>query len=148
MQILDFFQCSDPETWIAKIRQGDWQAAKYLAQLLENGTFLSIIGSGTVYMLTDGPELVSFVTLTHQDCIDDKSLFPWIGFFYTFPQYRGHRYGGLLLEHAAAQAAAAGHRQVYIATDHIGLYDKYGFTYLENRTDIYGLNSWIYMKRI
>ena len=29
-------------------------------------------------------------------------------------------------------------RGVYIATDHVGLYEKYGYTYLENRIDCRG----------
>ena len=146
MQILDFFQCSEQARWIEQIRQGDWRAATYLAELLETGKFLSLTGGGTVYLLVDGEKLVSFVTLTHQDCIDTPECFPWLGFFFTFPEYRGHRYGGILLDHATKEAGKQGYLRVYICTDHVGLYDKYGFTYLENLVSIYGEDSRVYIR--
>jgi GNAT superfamily N-acetyltransferase len=148
MEIKDFFRCDDQPRWIEKIRRGDWRPAEYLADLLENGSFNQLAGEGTVYLLTDGEELISFVTLTLQDCIDDKSRYPWLGFFYTFEAYRGHRYGGILLNHAAKEAAKQGYTKVYIATDHEGLYEKYGFIYLENQVSIYGEDSRVYVKNV
>lgn len=146
MHILNFYESENQLALIEKIEQGDWSAAKYLARHLRDGTFRTLVGGGTVYLLMDGNNLVSFVTLTHQDCIADEALYPWLGFFYTFPAYRGHRYGGQLLEYGAQEAKKQGHKQVYLATDHEGLYEKYGFTYLENRVDIHGEDSRIYKK--
>ncbi len=148
MKILNFFESDDRQGLIGKIEQGDWRAAKFLANLLREGTFQQAVGGGTVYLLMDGENMVSFVTLTRQDCVADEALYPWLGFFYTFPEYRGRRYGGALLEHASNEAKKQGYKQVYLATDHVGLYEKYGFTYLENRVDIYGENSRIYGKQL
>ena len=76
-----------------KIGSCDWGAAKYLAVLLKDGRFETVLGTGgKLFLLCDGDKLVSFVTLTHQDCIDDIRLFPWLGFVFTAPEYRGHRY--------------------------------------------------------
>lgn len=148
MKILNFFESDDQQALTEKIEQGDWRAAKFLANLLRKGTFQQAVGGGTVYLLMDGENIVSFVTLTRQDCIADETLYPWLGFFYTFPEYRDHRYGGALLEHVSNEAKKQGHKQVYLATDHVGLYEKYGFTFLENRVDIYGENSRIYGKQL
>ena len=81
---------------------------------------------------------MSLATLSRQDCISDESLFPWIGFVYTSPAYRGHRYAGRLLSHGEAVAAGQGHGNVYLTTDHVGLYEKYGYEYLESRLDRWG----------
>lgn len=148
MKIIDFYESDDQQVLIAKIEQGDWGAAKFLARLLREGTFQQAVGGGTVYLMMDGEEIVSFVTLTHQDCVADETLHPWLGFFYTFPTYRGHRYGGQLLAHAAGKAKEQGCNRVYLATDHVGLYEKYGFSYLENRIDIYNEDSRIYVKKL
>ncbi len=148
MHILNFYESEKQQALIERIEQGDWGAAKYLAKLLREGTFRTLVGGGTVYLLMDGENIVSFVTLTHQDCIADETRYPWLGFFFTFPAYRGHRYGGQLLEYAAQEAKKQGHKQVYLATDHVGLYEKYGFSYLENRVDIYGEDSRIYVKTL
>lgn len=148
MKIIDIFQSEQLPEWTAKIGQGDWGAAKLLAMLLSEGRFHSVLGEGTVYLLADGEKVAGFLTLTRQDCIDDESLYPWVGFVYTFPEYRGNRYAGKLLAHAEAEARKRGYEKVYIATDHIGLYEKYGFTYLENRVDVYGEDSRIYIKNL
>lgn len=146
MQFIDFFQIEQPESIIEKIGEGDWAAAGFLAKLLRNGTFRDTLGEGSLYLLMDDEKIVSFVTLTRKDCINDDSLYPWLGFFFTFPEYRGKRYGGKLLAYAAEEAWKRGYHRVYLATDHIGLYEKYGFTYLENRLDVYGEDSRIYVK--
>lgn len=105
-------------------------------------------GAGDLYLLLDGDQLVSFATLTMQDSIRDEGLFPWIGFVYTAPAYRGHRYAGLVLAHAQAVAAAKGHDRVYIASDHVGLYEKYGFVYMENRVDYWGSDQQVFYKNL
>lgn len=146
MNIINYYESDAQQVLINKIAQGDWGAAKFLAKLLGEGTFQQAVGGGTVYLMMDGENIVSFVTLTRQDCVADETLYPWLGFFYTFPAYRGHRYGGPLLAYAAEEVKKRGCKQVYLATDHVGLYEKYGFTYLENRVDIYGEDSRIYVK--
>lgn len=146
MEILDFYQSEEQSAWIERISRGDWRAAKFLAELLREDRFHAVLGEGTLYLLIEGEKLISFVTLTRRDCIADEKLYPWLGFFYTFPQYRGHRYGGQLLDFATAQVGKQGYPQVYIATDHLDLYEKYGFTYIENRMDVYGVDSRIYSR--
>lgn len=147
MRIIDYFKDDRQQHWLAQIRQYEWRAALFLAQLLMEGTFHEALGPGTLYLLTDGDALVSFLTLAQRDCIDDAALSPWIGFVHTAPAYRGHRYVGRLLDHAVRIAGVHGAKQVYICTDHIGLYEKYGFTYMENRISIYGEDSRVYLRR-
>lgn len=147
MQIIDYFQSREQDAWLNQIGQVDWVAAKFLAQLLRESRFRQVLGEGTLYLLVDGDTLVSFVTLTHQDCIDDETLYPWLGFFYTFPEYRGHRLGGRLLDFAVRRAGEQGYPEVYIATDHLALYEKYGFTYMRNQIDVYGTDSRIYIRK-
>lgn len=146
MKIIDFFQAEHQDILIEEIGQSNWGAAKFLVKLLREDTFRQTLGDGTVYLLMDGKCIVSFVTLSRQDCIADQTMCPWLGFFFTFPEYRGNRYGGKLLAYAAEEARRQGFQKVYLATDHIGLYEKYGFTYFGNRIDVYGEDSRIYVK--
>ena len=149
MKILKYFEAQYPEHWLRQIKSCSWGAAKFLAKLLEEGRFHALLGSdGKLFLLTHGQTLVSFATLTAQDCVDDKAMTPWIGFVHTAPEYRGSRRAGLVIDHACAQAAKQGATQVYIATDHIGVYEKYGFAYLENRVDIYSEDSRIYVRAL
>lgn len=147
MKILEFFESPGKSKWLRQIKACEWGAAKLLAKLLTEDRFHALLGEGgKLFLLTDGDMLVSFATLTAQDCVADESLAPWIGFVHTAPKYRGQRCAGQVIDRACQEAADMGAKQVYIATDHIGLYEKYGFTYLENRIDVYGEDSRIYAK--
>ncbi len=101
-----------------------------------------------MFLLTDGDQLVSFCTLSRQDEILDDSLFPWIGFVYTFPAYRGHRYSETVIQHACAQARAQGHSRVYLSSEEQGLYEKYGFTFWQNRKTIWGEETQIFFRDV
>lgn len=148
MKFVDFFLSDQQEALIEKIGKADWGAAHLLARILKEGSFYRLLGDGTLYLLMDGDNPVSFVTLTQQDCVDDKTLSPWLGFVYTYPEYRGHRYSETLLSLASEEARKQGHRKVYLATDHVGLYEKYGFTYWESRIDIYKEECRIYIRNL
>lgn len=134
MEIISYFQDDRQEHWRQQIEQYEWRAAKYLGQLLRTGEFHQRMNSAALYLLTDGDRLVSFLTLSIRDEIDDPALFPWIGFVHTAPEYRGHHHIGRLIEHAVQVAAAHGMQQIYLTTDHVGLYEKYGFAFLEHRS--------------
>lgn len=148
MQIIDYFKDENQARWLRQIAGYEWRAAHFLAELLREGRFHEVLGEGTLYLLTDGERLVSFLTLAQRDCIADASLSPWIGFVHTAPEYRGHRHVGTLIEHAARMVGQNGAKRVYLCTDHTGLYEKYGFTYMENRISIYGEDSRVYSREV
>ena len=75
MKIIDFFEHGNKNNLISQIEAFDWSAAKFLAKLLSENKFHGTLGDGTLYILLDGEKIVSFATLTHQDCIDDKTLY-------------------------------------------------------------------------
>lgn len=146
MRIIDYFRDDRQPYWRQEIAKCDWGAAAFLARLLTQG-FHDTLGWGSVYLLAEGDQLVSFLTLTQKDCVPDDTLYPWIGFVYTSPAYRGRRCAGVLLDHAVAVAGEHGADRVWLATDHIGLYEKYGFEYVENRLDYENEDSRIYCRR-
>ena len=91
-------------------------------------------------------EPVSFCTLAPMDDIQPTELAPWIGFVYTFPEYRGHHYAGVLLDYAECLATAMDYGYIYISTGHTGLYEKYGYEFYRLEKDIEGGDSRVYRK--
>lgn len=149
MEIINYFERADREKLIQKIAACDWSAARFLVKLLREDSFhVTLGGWGDLYLLMDGKNLVSFVTLTGQDAVRDENLYPWIGFVYTAPEYRGHRYAGQVLAYAEKIAAGQGYSRIYIATDFVGLYEKYGYEYQENRIDVWGSDQRVLYKNL
>ena len=118
-------------------------------QLLRENNLKRMVGeTALVPMLVEGDKLIAFCTFAPLDDIQPTDLSPWIGFAYTFPQYRGHRYLGLLLDYAESIATIMGKEYIYISTGHTGLYEKYGYEFFKMDQDIGGEDSRVYCKAL
>ncbi len=149
MKIIDYFSANDKEHWLSKIKESDWGAGKYLYELLKKEKLKQLVGEDTkVLMLADGDTLISFCTFAEKDDIQPTDLTPWIGFVYTFPDYRGNRYAEKLLSYAETIAKEAGIKNIYISTNHIGLYEKYGYEFFKIMKDINGEDSRVYIRHL
>ncbi|MBQ8319217.1 MAG: GNAT family N-acetyltransferase [Lachnospiraceae bacterium] len=149
MEIIEFFSTDNKEYWLSKLKECDWGAGQYLEKLLREEKLKQLVGESTkVLMLVDGDNLVSFCTFAEKDDVQPTDLTPWIGWVYTFPDYRGKRYAGKLLSHAEALAKEAGIKNIYISTNHIGLYEKYGYEFFQVMKDIEGEDSRVYVRNL
>lgn len=149
MEIIEFLTNDNKEYWLGKLSKCKWSAGKVLYDLLVKGTAEEYLGKKPrVYMLTEGGELMSFCTLSQKDNVPGYRLTPWVGFVYTFPKYRGHRFSQMLLRHCEKEAYNDGYRNVYISTSHVGLYEKYGYEFYDWQKDNNGDNARIYKKRL
>lgn len=149
MKIVNFFEDNGKEYWLEEIKKCDWGAAKFLVSLLTENKFSDTLGEdGKLLLLIDGQKLVSFITLTQKDCIDDDEMFPWLGFLFTYPEYRGKRYSEKIINYACEIAKNYKYKNIYLGTDHVGLYEKYGFTYVESRIDVWGEDCRIYSRSL
>lgn len=149
MQIIEYFSCEHPEYWLSQIKKSDWGAGQFLYELLSENKFKEAVGeTSKVLMLTDGEELISFCSYAEKDDIQPTELTPWIGFAYTFPQYRGHRHLGRLFLEIEKLARAEKVHEVFISTNHTGLYEKYGCEFYQMMNDMSGEPSRVYRKHI
>ena len=62
--------------------------------------------------------------------------------------YRGHRISGRLIEYANDYARACGFSRTYIPTEHVGLYEKYGYRYLGDIVNYSGGTDRLYVKEL
>ena len=149
MQVIDYFNCERPEHWLSQIKKSDWGAGQFLYQLLSENKFKDAVGEKSkVLMLTDGDELISFCSYAEKDDIQPTELTPWIGFVYTFPEYRGHRYVGKLFLEIEKLAKAENVHDIFISTNHTGLYEKYGCEFYQTMNDMDGESSRVYKKHV
>ena len=149
MEIIQYYQSQNQEYWKNEIRKSDWSAAELLYSWLNDNKLKEICGHSTeVYLLADNNKLASFAVLAEQDEIDVPELFPWIGFVYTFPAYRGKHNAGKLIEHICHLLKSAKTKNVYISTEEVGLYEKYGFTFSKMMKNREGKATRVYVKKL
>ncbi len=99
------------------------------------------------YLLEKDEEIIGCAGMITNDFISRMDLYPWICALYIEEKHRGKEYSTLLIEKAKTDAARAGFDNVYLCTDHIGFYEKYGFEYLgqgyhpwDEESRIYGIS--------
>ena len=149
MKVINYFESERQPHWLKEIKRSDWSAGAFLSELISNGTFFETLGEESkVLLLTEGDELISFCTYAEKDDIQPTELTPWMGFVYTFPEHRGHRYVEKLFEEIERIAKEKGNPEVYISTNHIGLYEKYGCEFIAQMNDMDGTPSRVYVKKI
>ncbi len=96
------------------------------------------------YLLVDNSEIIGCAGLITNDFISRMDLYPWVCALYIDEAFRGNSYGSLLLEQAKEDAKAGGFPNLYLCTDHIGYYEKYGFKYVGTGYHPWGDSSRIY----
>ena len=96
------------------------------------------------YLLSINGRLIGCSGLITNDFISRSELYPWICALFVDEAYRGYAFGSLLLKKSKEDAARFGFPNIYLATDHIGLYERYGFSYIGQGYHPWGEESRIY----
>ena len=100
------------------------------------------------FLLEDEGEIIGCAGLIINDFISRMDLSPWISSIFIEEDRRGNNLGGLLLEHIKKDAKLAGFNKVYLATDHIGYYEKFGFSFIGMGYHPWGESSRVYECKI
>lgn len=100
------------------------------------------------YLLMDEEVVVGCAGLITNDFISRMDLYPWVCAVYIEECHRGHAYGALLLEQAKKDAKQHGFSHLYLCTDHIGLYERYGFAHIGTGYHPWGARSRIYEAKL
>lgn len=96
------------------------------------------------YFLLKDDAVIGWAGLFAAEKVAASGLSPWISPLLVAPQERGNRYGKLLLQHARREASRLGYEKVYLTTDHIGYYEKYGFREIDVTTFTWGRPTKLY----
>jgi GNAT superfamily N-acetyltransferase len=79
------------------------------------------------YLILKNSSIIGFYQLIERELIIRKDLTPWITCLFVDERERGRRLGARLLEHGRKAAGKLGYPKVYLTTDHIRFYEKFGF---------------------
>lgn len=82
------------------------------------------------YLCLEEERIVGGLGVVKNDFHDRKDLTPNICAVYTEPAYRNQGIAGRLLHRAVEDLRSKGVSPVYLFTDHIGFYERYGWAFL------------------
>ena len=96
------------------------------------------------YLLMHHDEIIGCCGVIPNDFISRMDLGPWLCALYVDENYRGNRYSEKLIARVKDDMQKAHYKALYLCTDHIGLYEKYGFSYIGDGYHPWGESSRIY----
>lgn len=81
--------------------------------------------------IVDG-RIVGMASIMKTDYYPLPEIYPWISSVFVQEDMRGQRISGHLIEYANNYARKHGFDKTYIPSEHEGLYEKYGYTYVKD----------------
>lgn len=124
---------------IARLTQDEWGDIKqenegYLERVnnkvnkiknnLEDKNYMKLV-------LLDGNTLIGFISMFETDGDERQDLSPWYATMYIKKEYRGKGYSKILNEALLKEAKNRGFKKLYLKSDLINYYQKFGAKYIE-----------------
>ena len=137
---------SSDEMWnkVSQFAQNcSWRAGKTLSQDMSDKAFTDW---ERVIVALHENDIAGYCTVAKRDCIPDVPYTPYIGYMFVHEKYRGHRLSQKLISYAMSYLKALGFHHVFLVSDHINLYEKYGFKVIDKKTAPWGNIEKIYMR--
>lgn len=100
------------------------------------------------YLLMEEDRIIGCAGLITNDFISRMDLYPWICGMFVEEDRRGHNFGELLIRKACEDAKRDGFKEIFLATDHIGYYEHFGFEFVGIGYHPWGESSRIYSLKI
>jgi len=96
------------------------------------------------YLMMDDEAIIGSFGLIENDFMVRKDLTPWVCALYIEENMRGKGLGASLLEHAREETKLLGFEALYLCTDHIGYYEKYGWNFFGEEDSEFGGKTRVY----
>ena len=122
-----------------------WRAGKALAARMDDGGFADW---ERVIVALDRETICGFCTVSQTDCLPNAAYTPYISFLFVDEAYRGQRLSEQMIRYAEAYLHSVGFCEVYLVSDHVNLYEKYGFQVVDRQMAPWGEEEKIYHQTI
>ncbi len=86
----------------------------------------------TFVAIIDGEPVGMYQLSMHDDLVSRPDIYPWLINVYVDEKFRGRDICRRLMETVEKNAKNAGASELYLYTNHIGLYEKFGWEYIED----------------
>lgn len=120
-----------------------WAAGPHLADMLRRNAFTDW---ESVFAAVEDGEIIGFCTFLKTDYYPENRYWPWISSIFIAEPYRGRHISKLMIERVMDYAKEQGFTRVYIPSDMLGFYEKYGFTRIDVLRNYGGEMDFIFAK--
>jgi GNAT superfamily N-acetyltransferase len=128
LEIRSLKECPERQDELAEYVKAQWPKVQNVVLPVIHESISPQGSLPLTFLLLKGGALIGFYQLIEHELVATrKELSPWIAPLFIDQRERGNAFGSLLLEHARKIAGQLGYGKVYLATDHILFYEKYGF---------------------
>ena len=123
-----------------------WEEVKeHTLQNLNNWVFTDW---ETMFVARMDGKIVGMASLFKTDYYPLPEIYPWVSSLFVTEAYRGQRISQKLVDYANDYAKSLGFERTYIPSEHVGLYEKYGYTYLKDIVNYGGGVDRLYVKEL
>ena len=134
------------EALLGFVKNFSWLDVKeHTVRVLENWEFEEW---ETPFVAIVNGQIVGMTTIMKSDYYPLPEIFPWISTLFVSEEYRGKRISKKLIDFANEYAKGIGFDKTYIPSVHIGLYEKYGYTYIKDIVNYGGDIDRLYAKEL
>ncbi|SHI77552.1 GNAT family N-acetyltransferase [Pseudobutyrivibrio xylanivorans] len=130
------------------IENCSWVEVKnHLAGLVKNWEFTDW---ETFFVAKVDGKIVGMASALKEDYYPMPELYPWVSCVFVSEEYRGHRISEKLIEYANDYLKEQGFERSYIPTpkENMGLYERYGYSFVKEITNYGGCEDLLYSKII
>lgn len=108
------------------IPKSDEEVKLKVSKILESDKLISVLG------LIEEDVLIGFISLFKYDGDERCDLTPWYATMYVRSEYRGMGYSKKLNNAILDEARKLGYNKIYLKTDLVNYYEKFGAKYMED----------------
>ena len=99
-----------------------------ILNLFSNRSFCKLI-------LVDNETLIGFISIFPSDCESEKKLTPWYATMYVKKEFRNKGYSKILNDAVLKEAKNRGFERIYLKTNLLNYYEKFGAVFLKKLDD-------------
>lgn len=111
--------------WGEKINNLDEYVLRKKESIIFGDKVIKILG------IIENGVLVGFISLFKHDGKERRDLFPWYATMYVKKEFRGLGYSKILNDSILKSAKDLGYKKVYLKSDLINYYERFGAKYIE-----------------
>ena len=102
----------------------------------------------TMFVAMAEDQIIGMVSVLKEDYYPLPDVYPWVSTLFVSEEYRGLRISEKLIACANDYLRENGFSKSYIPSSHVGLYERYGYSYIRDITNYGGTDDHLFVKNI